>query len=112
MSRRLDDAEPVALGVFEHDPLGVGRVLAPVHLARPEIEQALHLGSLAGARRIEDGPVVRGRPRAFAPTQSRRPERPRTSEVFDAEDRRAECESYAPILGALTRRAEGRVLRI
>ena len=36
----LHDAEPVALGVFEHDPVGVVGVAVPVHLAGAEPERA------------------------------------------------------------------------
>ena len=49
----VDDAEPVALGVFEHDPVGVLGVRVPVDLARAEREQPGDLLGLVGGVQIE-----------------------------------------------------------
>jgi hypothetical protein len=42
----VDDAEPVALGVGEHDEVGVLRIEVPVDALGPEGDQAIDLGRL------------------------------------------------------------------
>ena len=49
----VDDAEPVALGVFEHDPVRVVGVAVPVDLARAEREQPRDLGGLIVGVQVE-----------------------------------------------------------
>ena len=62
--RLVDDAEPIALGVLEDDPVGVLRIVVPVDLPCADAEQPLDLRRLVVGVQVEVDPgrIVLGIP--------------------------------------------------